>query len=578
MNVVAASATVEWGLMSRKLPIAVLVALIVASPAAARPVQMMPGVTYDRILRWTPAGPMAMYVITAPKPGGLYSLTPLLSNGAIVGRETVSSMERNASAQMTAIGVNGDFFSWNGGWPSGLLMRGGVVEHQSALGRAALGVDTSGLLHVDRVPWFGRWHASDPTWQTISQLNEPARAHSTALFTPVWGAKTPATHGTMVVLGAFPPATPRTDLTGVVQQVLTDSSVDVPPDGAVLVARGTSAQVLHDQAVVGMPLTIRIPLIDSWASVTDAVSSGPTLVRNGRPIFNAGEALTPAQLRGRNPRTAIGQRADGTIVMVAVDGRQRGWSIGITNWDLAQTLVHYGCVTGFALDSGGSTTVAFDGQVMNRPSDPQGERPVGEALVIGYTGVYVPSPAANLSPNADGVGDREALDYKLVRPSTLSAKLIAPDGTVRELDSGQKAAGRYHLTWDGTDSAGLPAPEGTYHWNVSATDDLGRASSHDRRFTLDRTLGFLRVSAGARRVAFKLTREASIRVTIESRSGGILRTVAKGTRQPGAVTTRWNGRDGHGKRVRRGTYVVRVSVTSPIGLSQLQARVLVRRR
>jgi flagellar hook assembly protein FlgD len=563
--------------MSRKLPIAVLAALIVASPAAAKPVQVMPGVTYDRILQWTPAGPRAMYVITAPKPGGLYSLAPLLSNGTIVGRETVSSMERNASSQMTTIGVNGDFFSWNGGWPSGLLIRGGVVEHQSALGRASIGIDTSGVLHVDRVPWFGRWHGADPTWQPIAQLNEPARANATALFTPVWGTKTPATHGTMVVLGGFPPATPRRDLTGVVQQVLTDSSVDVPADGAVLVARGAAARALHDQALVGMPLTIRIPLIDSWASITDAVSSGPTLVRNGRPIFNAGEALTPAQLRGRNPRTAIGQRADGTLVMVAVDGRQPGWSVGITNWELAQTLVRYGCVTGFALDSGGSTTVAFDGQVLNRPSDPHGERPVGEALVIGYTGVYVPAPAPNLSPNADGVGEREALDYKLVRPSTVSAKLTGPDGTPRELDSGEKPAGRYHLTWDGTDPAGAPAPEGTYHWNVSATDDLGRASTQDRRFTLDRTVGFLRVSRSARRVAFTLTREATVRVTIETRSGAILRTVAKGNRQAGNVAASWNGRDGHGKRVRRGAYVVHVSVTSPIGLSQLRARVLVRR-
>ena len=577
MSFVAGSATVKWGLMSRKLLIAFLFALMVAPPAAARPVQMMPGVTYDRILRWTPAGPVAIHVVTAPKPGGLYSLTPLLSNGTIVGRETVSSMERNASAQMTTIGINGDFFSWTGGWPSGLLMRGGIVEHQSALGRAAVGVDTSGNLHVDRVPWYGRWHGADPTWQSISQLNEPARANATALFTPVWGAKTPSTHGTMVVLGPFPPATPRRDLSGVVQSVFTDSSVDVPADGAVLVARGSAARTLHDQAVVGSPLTVRIPLADDWTAVTDAVSSGPTLVKNGRPIFNAGEALTGAQLHGRNPRTAIGQRTDGSIVMLAVDGRQRGWSIGITNWDLAQTLVRYGCVTGFALDSGGSTTVAFDGHVLNRPSDPQGERPVGEALVIGYTGVYVPAPAANLSPNADGVGEQESLDYRLVRPSTVSAKLIAPDGSVRELDSGQKPAGRYHLTWDGTDAAGAPAAEGAYHWNVSATDDLGRASTHDRRFTLDRTLGFLRVAAGARQVAFTLTRDATVRVTIETRSGGILRTVARGLRPPGAVTARWNGRDGRGKRVRRGAYVVHVSVTSPIGLSQLRAPVRIPR-
>jgi len=536
-----------------------------ASPAAVT--QLMPGVTYQRILRWTPAGPMVMYVVTAPRPQGLYRLMPLLSNGTIIGRETVSSMEHDASPQMTTVGVNGDFFHWTGGWPSGLLIRSGVVEHQSALGRASLGIDSSATLHTEKVGWSGRWHGPDNVWYPVSQLNEPPRKNAAALFTPVWGGDVPGVKGaTTIVLEPFPPAAPRKDLVGTIGSVGPSQSVDVPADGAVLVARGTAARPFA-ALPVGTPVTVRIPLPNDWATVTDAISSGPTLVRDGKPIFNAGEALTPVQLRGRDPRTAVGQRADGTIVMLAVDGRRPGWSIGITNWDLAQTLVRYGCVTGFALDSGGSTTVAFDGKVLNRPSDSYGERPVGEALVIAYTGVYVPPLAPTLSPNADGVADVEPLSYKVVRPSTVSAKLIGPDGSALELDSGAKASGRYKLTWDG---AG--APEGRYHWNVTATDDLGQASTDDHAFTLDDTLGFLRVGAGARTIGFRLTRDASIRVTVETRSGGILRTVAKGRRAAGAVTVRWNGRDGRGKRVRRGTYVVRVSATSTLGLSQLSAR------
>jgi hypothetical protein len=317
--------------------------------------------------------------------------------------------------------------------------------------------------------------------------------------------------------------------------------------------------------------------VDSWATVTDAVSSGPTLVKDGRALFNAGEALTEAQLRGRDPRTAIGQRADGGLVLLAVDGRRPGWSVGISNWDLANTLVTYGCVTGFALDSGGSTTMAFDGKVLNRPSDPGGrERPGAESLVIGYTGVFAPAPAPSLSPNADGANERETLSYKLVRPATVSAKLTGPDGVARELDSGEKAAGRHSLTWDGTDAAGAPALEGRYHWNVSATDDLGRASMHDRSFTLDRTLGFLSVSKGGRRITFTLARDATVRVTIETSYGGILRTIAAGPRAAGVVTVAWNGRDGRRKLVGRGNYVVHVTATSTVGLSELRAPLLIR--
>ena len=550
--------------MRRALFIAVVVALLLTPPAAAGPVQLMPGVFYQRILRWTSAGPVVMYVVTAPKPQGLYGLTPLLSNGTIVGRETVSGMERDASAQMTSVGVNGDFFSWNGGWPSGLLIRDGIVEHQSVPGRAAVGIDASATLHADLVPWFGRWRSADTSWNPVAQLNEPARKDSVALFTPVWGAKTPFARGTIVVLEPFPPAVARSDLTGTVTTVLDSGSVSIPPDGAVLVARGTAAAQLRAQAVPSQPLTVRIPLPAEWSSVTGAVSSGPTLVRDGRPIFNAGEALTPIQLHGRDPRTAIGQRADGSIVMVAVDGRQRGWSIGITNWDLALTLVRYGCVTGFALDSGGSTTIAFDGKVLNRPSDAGGERPVSEALVIAYSGVWAPPVAPTLSPNQDGVGDTETLAYKLVRPSTVSAKVIGPDGSVRELDAGQKAPGRYTLSWDGSG-----APEGRYHWNVTATDDTGRVSTDDHPFTLDNTLGFLHIGRNARSISFTLTRDATVRVTIEARSGEILRTVAAGPRAAGTVAVRWNGRDGKRKRVQRGSYVVRVAATSPLGLSTL---------
>jgi hypothetical protein len=558
--------------MCRKLVVAVILALVLAPSAVARPTFVMPGVTYERVLQWTPAGPMVVYIVTAPKPGGLYSLTPLLGKGAILGRETVSSMQRRASAQMTSIGVVGDFSSFADGHPSGLLIRGGVIEHQTVQGRAAIGVDTSGVLHLDRVPWFARWHGPVFTeWRPIAWLNSPPRPQAATLYTPIWGGKTPKVRGVAAVLDPFPAAKPRTDLTGTVTALESNTRLDIPPQGAVLVGRGIAQQRLLEEAPVGSTITVRFPLPADWAAVTDAVSGGPSLVKEGRPIFNAGEALTRAQLRGRSPRTAIGQRADGTIVMVVVDGRRPGWSIGITNWQLALMMLRHACMTAFALDSGGSASLAFDGKLLNRPSDPGGERPVGEALVVAYTGVYVPPVAPTLSPNGDAVGDHETLSYKLVRPSTVSAKLIAPDGTARELEAGPKPPGRHILSWDGLDpTTGAPAAEGRYHWNVTATDEAGQVSTHDRVFSIDNTLGFAHVSPNARQISFALTRDANVRVTVETRSGDILRTVARGLRPPGTVTASWNGRDGRGKRVRRGTYVVRVAATSTLGLTQVR--------
>jgi hypothetical protein len=263
--------------------------------------------------------------------------------------------------------------------------------------------------------------------------------------------------------------------------------------------------------------------------------------------------------------------------MVAVDGRRPGWSIGFTNMDLALALISRGCVTGFALDSGGSTTVALDGRLLNRPSDPTGERPVAEALVVGYTGVYVPLPAATLSPNGDGINDRESFTYKVVRPSTVTASLVGPGGSTRVLAAGTRQPGLYRVTWDGIDATGAPAPEGRYRFSVSSSDDLGQSSTASRQFTLDDTLGFVHVGRNARAVSFKLAHAAKIRVTVETLGGEIMRTVAAGPRSAGAVTVRWNGRDGRRKRIARGTYVVRVAATSQVGLSQLRRVVRIRR-
>jgi hypothetical protein len=563
--------------MRRKLLLIALFLLVPAAPAAAQPIQVMPGVTYEHKLRWTPGGPLSMYVITAPKPGGLYSLTPLLSNNAITGRETVSSMERRVTRQMTTIGVNGDFFNWLGGWPSGLLMQGGVMEHHPAANRSAVGIDSAGELHVDRLPFVAFWQGFSGLTYPIGQLNEPPRANSTTLFTPAWGASTPPLNALAAVLAPFPPAMPFRDLTGMVTSIVSRSSVPIPRNGAVLVARGKSETALQSEASVGEPLTVRLSLPPDWATVTDAVGGGPALVRDGQPIAHSGESLTNIQLNGRDPRTAIGQRADGGIVMVAVDGRRPGWSIGFTNMDLALALISRGCVTGFALDSGGSTTVAFDGQLLNRPSDPSGERPVAEALVIGYTGVYAAVPAPTLSPNGDGIDERETFTYKVVRPSSVTVNLAAPGGSTRVLSSGTRQPGIYRVTWNGSDANGTPAPEGRYGFSVAAADDVGRSSAASRQFTLDDTLGFVRVGRNARAVSFELGRAAKIRVTVETLAGEIMRTVAAGPRSAGAVTVRWNGRDGRRKRLRRGTYVVRVAATSQVGLSQLRRVVRIRR-
>ena len=176
-------------------------------------------------------------------------------------------------------------------------------------------------------------------------------------------------------------------------------------------------------------MLVRLVLRPNWAAVVDAIGGGPVIVRDGQPVFQALEDFSSSQIYPRNPRTGVGQLADGRLVFVVVDGRQRGYSVGMTNFELAQMLVRLGAVTGTALDSGGSSTMAFNGNLLSRPSDPGGVRAVGDALTLFYYGVIAPQPTQPvLSPNGDGVAETQTLSFKVVRPSTVTRTLIGPDG------------------------------------------------------------------------------------------------------------------------------------------------------
>jgi hypothetical protein len=229
--------------------------------------------------------------------------------------------------------------------------------------------------------------------------------------------------------------------------------------------------------------------------------------------------------------------------------------------------------------------MAFDGRLLNRPTGP--ERPIGEALLVSYGGVYVPPPVEPvLSPNGDGVAETQHLAYKVVRPSNVTASLLGPDGVPRVAFTGAVAPGTYPLDWPGTKSDGTPELEGSWRWVVTATDDAGQASSAERRFTLDRTLGYpapvapaLAIPrAGARAVAsFKLTRAATVSARIETTSGVLLRTFPKQRTSAGDVEVTWDGLTDGGAVVYSGKYVAELTATSEIGSTTLGATFSVRR-
>lgn len=96
-------------------------------------------------------------------------------------------------------------------------------------------------------------------------------------------------------------------------------------------------------------------LCDTW-------SFGPLLVSGG----NVAETFN-TDVKGKNPRTALGQRADGSYVAVVVDGRLSGYSEGMTIQELAQYMKDLGCVEAYNLDGGMTSCMYFNGSVISTP-------------------------------------------------------------------------------------------------------------------------------------------------------------------------------------------------------------------
>jgi hypothetical protein len=549
-------------MLARAAVILVLTAAF-ATPAAAQGTQLLPGVSYDRTVAFTPHGVVVMHVITAPRPGGLYALAPVLARGTLTGGlEPVTQIQRDVSSTATTAGIEGDFF--RDGRPSGVWIENGLLAQPPLASRSSIGIDAAGTLHVDRVKLFGTWQGTGQR-RTLSGLNTPPIPGQTVLFTSAYGGRTPVVAGAAtVLLGAFPPTAPNADLDSGVTATGAGGGEPIPPGGAVLMAAGGAAAKLQAEARVGTAVHVRLGLQPAWASVTAALGGGPLLVRNGKAVFRSLEDFTNDQVGARTARGAVGQLADGRIVLVAVDGGRPGYSSGLTSFELAQALVRLGAVTAAGVDPGDSVTAAFDGRLLNRPSG-RTERAVKEALLVQYFRVYAAEPALPLLTGEPGL-TAEPLSYKVVRPSTVTAALIGPDGAQHPIESAvPHAPGTYSFSATAFDR------EGTWRWVIAAVDDLGRTSTIERTFRYDATLQALAVPRSARttvRVGFTLTRPAQVTLRIETAGGVLLRSLSAAALQSGAQAIRWDGRLPGGSLAFAGTYVAHVLVVSDVGTSE----------
>jgi hypothetical protein len=332
------------------------------------------------------AGPIAVYLLRLdPK---VITLVSALANNKVADAELVSGI---AARRGAIAAINGGYFNRTNGEPAGLLKVAGELVSDSSRAKGAVIIRTATgqpvRLTFDQLAakLTMTCESSEAKWTIPIAGVDTTRARGKAmLYTSAYGADTgTAPTGTEWVLDDDPLRV--TDIRPAA------GHTPIPPRGAVLSFGGTT---LPDALSALVP-DVRVTFETTWKSVNgvsraeldeaDHIVNGAGLLRRECRVITdwrvedlSVEAFTDA----RHPRTLIGVDKLGFIWLAAIDGRQADYSIGMRFSDLQRLADRLNLTDALNLDGGGSTTMVVRGQVVNRPSDPGGARPVADAILV----------------------------------------------------------------------------------------------------------------------------------------------------------------------------------------------------
>ncbi len=316
----------------------------------------------------------------------------------VVGTSSVSSAASSLESQGYRVlaAINGGFFNPDG-TAVGLLISDGVIRCMDQWNYSMLGIREDGTMFVDRntIVKQAEWvtQEEDAVCLSVTAINESRENGGLYLFSEDFGSTTQNTLGGVDVIlepvDENQKLAMNSALTLRVVQVI-DSTQDgvesdnrIPAGSYVLSAnKNCSDELLNPlrEMEEGTEVTITISGgSDQWKDAVYGVTALYSLVEDG--------TVTSGLEAGAAPRTAVGIRADGSVILYTIDGRQSGYSVGASYTQVAERLIELGCVEAVALDGGGSTTmgVTLPGStsfsVINAPSDGS-ERAVHNCILL----------------------------------------------------------------------------------------------------------------------------------------------------------------------------------------------------
>ena len=399
------------------------------------------------------------YVVYTPNT----QVTPVVTYGETSRALTTvpaAAQELEAQGWRVVAGINGDYYDTKNGLPIGSTMVGGALRNISSDPYYAVGFRADGTAVIgdpqlsvtasvnggSAFPIFAFNYIRHSEYGISLYDHSFNNRHTTGTSEPGVDVVCSAESGALTIGG---------QLFLRVDEVLPSAVDTVVPEGkyvlSVNLKAGESATALLSGIQVGDQIVLCVSSGAGtwWNDVTNLIGAPVLLVNNG--------SVCSGLAAGSAPRTAIGQRADGTLIFYTIDGRRSGYSIGATLSAVAMRLVELGCVTAVALDGGGSTTLVatmpdeLTSRVVNTPSEALRAVTNHVFLVAPNTpsgipgSIYLASEASVALPGADVALRAALLDTNYIpmtgTPLTLeaSAGLVSGNRLILPAETGTVA-------------------------------------------------------------------------------------------------------------------------------------------
>lgn len=348
---------------------------------SVRATTLAPGLVhvYARDVR----GPWAIHVVAAEVAACGPVLQARRPAGPLSSRDPTSGLAGGA-----LVTVNADFFRLPGGTPVGPHVSGGV-PHIGPTDWPAFAVTPSGEWRAGSARVAGHARVGGDSTGLV-QVNRPAEAFSSyagtvegvTLFTVRADTLPPDSTGRLLRLRLVAGAE-REGRGVVVAGTAPAERTAVAAGEVLLLAHGTAREwAARRRAGDTVAWRAAVVIENGGEAAAEAVGGFPLLLRDGVEVLGTQDVREAFGL-ARHPRTAIGWDAGQRILyLVVVDGRQPPYSDGMTLPELTRLFRRLGATDALNLDGGGSTAMVVAGTVVNRPSDAEGERAVGNALSL----------------------------------------------------------------------------------------------------------------------------------------------------------------------------------------------------